>query len=195
SNVEYVEITFTDENGTYTEKFPTKANVEHKINSAIKLTASFEASYSEKGMPTSITLNIVMLPYNMTLSFSGSGVNFSTSLLIKKESNVLISSDLNITYTSDKATAENISGHFQVTPLRIEGSAKPFAMDNCGETDISCLNKNTDIKVKQSELKKTIGHIEFKMVYDPDLGEEVLQPVLVYEDGSWELVEDIMGSL
>jgi hypothetical protein len=192
-NIIIVEIEFEDEWGTYYEDVLTSLDASLKIGMNTAMTCSYRSTLNNEGLPTSVTFNMGMTPYQYSLTQTGSGSNYTSTASIKKGNDVLMSYNLNIKYTPQQDEIDKLSGDFQITPLRFEGDINALAMDNCGDVDITCMNKNLDVEVIQTEKNKIIGHLEFRMFYDSYWDEEYPEPVIVYSDGTWEWLYVALG--
>jgi hypothetical protein len=151
------------------------------------MTCSYRATLNNDGLPVSTTFNMTMAPYQMTLTQTGSGVNYTSTASLKMGNDVLMSYNMNVKYTAQQDDVDNVSGNFQITPVRFEGNIKAAAMGNCSENNINCMNSNLDVEVIQTEKNKIIGHIEFKIF------EDYPEPVIVYSDGTWEWLYIALG--
>jgi hypothetical protein len=194
SDIEFVEIEYTDEWGTYYEDVLTSAIVTHKIDNQVVMTCDYQSTINDEGMPLSVSFNMDMSPYTFSLTQTGSGLNYTSTMMFKENNNELMSYDLDIKYTANQEDVDEISGNYQVTPIRFEGDINAAAMDNCQDTDIDCLNNNMDVEVIQTDENKIIGHLEFRMYYDADWDEEYPEMVIVYADGSWEYLFIVLGN-
>lgn len=192
-NVQIVEIEYTDEWGTYYEEVLTSIDAILAIDSEDAMECSYNASLNDEGLPVSASFSMDMSPYQMSLTQTGSGVNYTTTASLKMGNDVLMSYNMTIKYTSQQDDVDNISGNLQVTPLRFEGSIKAAAMDNCSENDIDCMNENVDVELIHTGENKVIGHIAFEMYYDEYWEEEYPEPVIVYSDGTWEWLYIALG--
>ncbi len=192
-NLNIIEVEITDDWGTYYEDVLTSVNATFKIDGQQVMLCDYLAQLNEDALPVSATFNMNMPPYQMNLTHGGSGVNYTSNAEMKHNNDVLLKYNLVIKYTSQQDDIEKVSGNFQISPIRFEGEMNPKALDNCGETDINCMNNNIDVEVIQASKNKLIGHIEFKMFYDEYWDEEYAEPVIVYSDGSWEWLFIALG--
>ena len=188
SNVGFVEITYTDEWGSWTEQILTSITMSLKINNAEVMALNYQGSFNSEGSPTSVNASMTMNPYTFTLTLTGSGRNYNSAMMFKHGNDVLANYNVNFMYNADMEDIDELSGYIQVTPLKFEGSINFALMDACGET-IECINENVDITVKHTQLKSILGHLEARMKEYDRYPEP--EPVIVYEDGTWEFLSDI----
>ncbi len=184
---------------TYEEVVPTKFNANMEINNSSVMTANYSAALGDHGLPTAASVVVAMSPYNLSLTLTGSGRNYVTEQSMKKGDQSLAKHNLELTYTSDLEGIEKLKGQFIVEPLKIDGYANVEAIDEhmeifeeTGQYDIGFLNSQMDLDLIHTVENAKLGDIEFKAILDPYYGVEVPTLVLVYEDGSYELFEDIM---
>lgn len=192
-DLEIIEIEITDEWGTYTEELLTKVKVAHKIDNQVVMTCNFNAAYNAEAMPTSITFDMTMAPYSFTMTYSGSGVNYTSTLSFKQGNDVLMGYNLTFRYNSNMDDIDFVEGYYQITPIKFQGDIDVAAMENCDDYDVDCANSNLDVQVIQSETNKLIGDLEFRLYTDPTYGDQWVEPVIVYDDGSWEWLFVALG--
>ena len=188
SNVDFVEITYTDEWDTWTESILTSITATLKIDGTEAMALDYEGTFSSEGTPTSVTASMTMSPYTFTMTLNGSGRNYTSVLMFKHGNDVLVNYNVNLKYNADMDDVDELSGYIQVTPLKFEGSINFALMNACGET-IECINDNVDVTVKHVQMKKILGHLEARMREYDRYSEP--EPVIVYEDGTWEFLSDI----
>ncbi|MBK9292342.1 MAG: hypothetical protein IPM52_12050 [Bacteroidetes bacterium] len=183
------------------EAVPVKADVTLKINNQTQMTASYNSTLTDSGTPTAVSASCNMADYSMNMSMSGSGVNYTTTESFKKGNDELMGHSLKITYTSDKEEVEKVTGYYLVKPLKFDGLIYPKAIDDHitqieqqGGTnyDFNYLNSKIDIKVIQTELNGQIGKIQMKLYTDPDDGSKYPSLALVYNDGTYEWLDNIL---
>lgn len=188
SNFEY--ITMVDEYG-YEENVPTSFDLDLEAYGTVVYEMDYEATYDSDGVPTSMAVSISMAPYSITMSQSISGNSYNTSLSFKFNEEVIISYNLTYSLSTNNEEVVSVSGHYQITPLRLEGSVSVQAMDLCVENDIDCMNSNMTLSLIHTEVNAVLGNIEARLYYDDYSQEEYPAPVIVYADGTWEWLEDI----
>lgn len=191
--LEIVEIEYTDEWGTYYEEVLTSLDATLSIDSQVAMSCTYNATLNDEGLPVSASFNMNMSPYQMTLTQTGSGVNYTSTASLKMGNDVLMSYNLTMKYTASQDDIDEVSGNFQVTPLRFEGEIDAAALNNCSENDIDCMNNSLDVELIHTEENKVIGNIEFRMFYDEYWDEEYPEPVVVYSDGTWEWLYIALG--
>ncbi len=186
-----VEIQYTDDWGTWTEELPANIAISLEVDSDEVFSFNFQASYNANGMPQSVSMSVDMLPVLITMSWNGSGTNYTTAMTVKENNVVVMNWNLNITYSSSMDDIDFVSGYIMAAPLRFDGSINIAGGNNCDDNDADCINQNIDVQLKQVVLNQVIGHIEFRAYTDPYWGDTYLEPVLVYSDGTWEYLHEI----
>lgn len=187
-----LEITEVEDEYGDVEEIPTRFNASQKIDNQEVMTTSFTMGLSDDDLPNSASIQTSMPPYAMNLSFSGSNRDFTLGMSFKEGSSTILGADINLRYTEDMEFVEKMDGRLDITPLRFKGSVNAEEMELC-EAELACMNSNFDVEVWQTELDQRIGKLEFRMVWDEEYEEDVPELVLVYEDGSFEYLADLMG--
>jgi hypothetical protein len=186
---------------TYEEYLPTNAVVSLKVDTATLMSATYSASYTENGNPQSISANITAAPYSFSMSFSGSGTAYNTMLSFKENTTEMMGYDLDVNYTSDMSDVEKVTGYYVVAPLKIDGWMNYAAInnhmieieDNGGEYDLVFLNTQLSMQLIHTGLNAKIGDLQFKLYHDTEYDEYAPMLCVVYSDGTYEWLEDIMG--
>lgn len=214
-NLTYKTITYTDTywddwnqmwvTETYEEVIPLTANASLEIDGSILLTMTYAATYDDSGFPTSMSAGMIMAPYELTTSFSGSGTNYNTLLTFKQGGNVLIAYDVALVYTSDMEGIQKFSGSYTVSPLKIQGWINVSAIEdhmetvenNQGSYNLTYLNSQLDMELVHVALNAKIGDIEFRMFTDTEWNETYPVLAVIYSDGTYEWLDTIVddGSL
>ena len=192
-DIEFVEIEYDDGWDVYTEELLTKIKVGQKIDNQTVMTCNYNATFNDDGLPLSMSFNMSMAPYSIVMSQSGSGVNYNSKLSFKEGNNVLVAYDLDFKYNSQMDDIVYFDGYFQLTPVKFQGDMNIAAMENCGDYDVNCMNNNIDIQLIQTDKNKIIGDIEFRLYTDPTYGDQWVEPVIVYADGTWEWLFVALG--
>lgn len=191
-NIEFVIIEYTDDWGTYEEVIPTGVDLTQQIDNQVVMTMDYTATVNNEGIPTSMGVNMTMQPYQLSMTESGDGTNFNSTMSFRENNELLLSYDLTAKYSGQDDDVENLSGSVQVTPLRFEGNINAMALDNCQWDDINCMNANFDVAIFQSTNNAKIGDLEFRMYSDPQWDEEWPEIAVVYADGSFEWLFEIL---
>lgn len=185
SNYQYVII---DDDG-YEEVLPTRFDIELKLYGDLAIRVLYTASFDAEGIPQSMAIDVDMPPYSSSMSQSESASTMSSHMELKKNNDIILSYSMTGTLTPDH-DVETATGHLQITPLRLQGHMNQAAMENCDYLDVDCMNENMDIKVVLTTHNALIGHVELRL-FTNEWDETEAVPVVVYEDGSWELLDDI----
>jgi hypothetical protein len=183
----------------YDIEVPTAVKGYLDVDNVRVLTVDYSASFQYNSnqtdiLPQTLALNITLTPYSFTMSFSGSGVNYATALSFKKGNDVIAEYDVTVKLTADlwDEAPEKMSGHFQITPLKVKGFINMFAVEQAANqtpANVALMNENIDVSLIHVELNRTLGYIEAR-AFVTDWGESI-EPVLVYEDGTWQKLETI----
>lgn len=191
-NMKFTTIFISNDQDGYEEDLLTNANAALVVDNQTLLALEYEAAYNEYGMPTSTEMAIIMSPYQLRMSLSGSGQNYSSTMSFRHGGNNMMSYSISIRYNSEKDDTDRISGYMEVNPLRFEGSFNQAGLKECDHhDDVSCMNDNTDILLKHAGMNKNIGQLEYRMAHEPDCDSQCLVLHVVYEDGTSEPVADI----
>ena len=190
SNIEFETVTYSDSWGTWEEEVLTRMNILLLVDFAQVLTCDYSAIFNSKGAPTSMNLNIGMAPYEFTMTLTGSGVNYNSTIMFTENSTVIFNSSLDLKYNSDMDEIDHISGFVHVPPLRFDGSVNNAMIEECDE-NIACMNQYFDVTVKHTKLNRVLGHLEFRTYDDPYWDEQYAMLVVIYQDDSWEFLHEI----
>lgn len=197
-NLEY--FFFVDPDG-YEEQLPKKFNVSQKINNNTQMSGSYNATYNTSGTPTSVSSQMNMGVYAMQTSMSGSGVNYNTNMSFKESNKDLMGYDLKITYAANMEDVDKVNGYYLIAPLKVEGFMNMAAIENhmdqaytTGNYDFNFLNSQIGLKLIQTEQNVQIGKIEFRLYTDPYDGEKYPSLAVIYSDGTFEWLENILES-
>ncbi|HPR59556.1 MAG TPA: hypothetical protein PLF35_01340 [Prolixibacteraceae bacterium] len=194
---EYNWFTETYETVETEEQIPTSANVEITIDGKKELEASYKATYNSEGLPLSVDASKEADGYKLTYSFSGSGTKYRSKVMYKYNSEELMSHDLDITYTSDMEYIEKLEGDYTVAPVKLDGWINIEAIENYNEeneenADLTYLNSQLDVVAIHTAEKAVMGHVEFKMYNDYEWGDSYPELAIVYADGTYEWLSDVV---
>ncbi len=203
TDFDYEEFNFSDEYGSWDEDIPTvvKANMKIDNNEVLNLNYSGSFQLAPEGdhvIPQSLSASLTMSPFSMNMSFSGSNRDYSASVSFKQNSDLIAGADISVRLTNNlwDDEPEKISGYIQLTPLKFDGYVNVYAFENAIDEDppnFTVMNQNFNVDLIQVDLNAKLGHIEFKSFVD-DYG-EYAEPVIVYNDGQWELLDDAFADL
>jgi len=172
-----------------TEIVPSKIVMWMEVDGAEVMNLDFQMSVDSEGFPDSVSLVLNMEDYNLTMSFSGSNLNYNTNIIFKESNNTLLDVDLDIMFLEGREDVESVAGYIHLVPIRLDGSVDIASLELC--EDIDCMNNNIDVEVIQTEDNEFIGHLEFRMQYDPEYDEEYPTLVVVYSDGSFDFLDEL----
>lgn len=177
----------------------TNTNVSLKIDEATVLTGHYHSTLASNGSPTSVDVSLAMMPYEFMMGFSGSGVNYNTTLSMKLSGEEIMGYNLALTYSADMEDVMRVEGSYRMPPVKFEGFMNYHAIETHIEEadatqnyDIPYLNDQIDMVIYQTELDAQIGIIVFMLYTDPDDGDQSPQLAVQYSDGTWEWLETIL---
>ncbi|MBN2806676.1 MAG: hypothetical protein JXR22_08455 [Prolixibacteraceae bacterium] len=210
TDLEFVEVISYEDvydynTGTYvqeetTEQMPVNADVVLKIDNALELTANYQASYSNEGMPLSMDCSMESSGNKMKVEQREKALAYTAKISMVQDGETLIDANLDVTYNADKSAVKTYKGYSIMTPLKFEGTVNAEAIEKYTdeyeeagtEPDLDYLNSQIDVEVFQYEDKAKIGHLAYYMYYDPEYDESVPALAIVYEDGTYEWLEEVM---
>ncbi|MFW5792745.1 MAG: hypothetical protein ACOCWC_00575 [Bacteroidota bacterium] len=191
-------FTFFDEyEGYYDEQIPVAIDFNLKIDDVLVLDFSFAATwiineYEDGVYPTSLAVSVTDDPYSMSVSWSGSGDNYTAEASIKDNNIILAGADISVILTNQsfEDSPEKISGYLIIAPIKADGYINLYAAEQAAEEDppnVDLMNENISVDLYQTELNQKLGTLEAKIFMYDDSQE--IEPVIVFEDGSWEKLE------
>lgn len=188
----------TADNLQFTDSIPTNANLALKIDLVTVMTGTYNCTISSSGTPTAITLNLTMAPYTLQMNFSGSGINYTSTMSLKLNNVEILGYNMNLKYTSDMTNVEKVSGNLLMPPLKFEGWVNAQAMqialaDSVTRNDVAYLNTQMSVLVFQTVLDVQLGSLAFKLFTVPETGKQSPQIAMVYSDGTWEWLANILN--
>ncbi len=181
-----------------TESVPVNAVITQRINNTVQLSANYNASYNSNGLPSSMNASMEMGEYSFTMSYSGNNTRYTTKMALKLGKEDLMAYDLTVKYRTDMESVDSFEGYYTMAPIKLDGSINIDAIEQHMETnysnpDVDYVNSQVSVDVIHTEEKAKIGKLEFRMVYDSYWEEYELVPVIVYNDDSYEEIEDIFA--
>ncbi|MDY6799707.1 MAG: hypothetical protein SVU94_00625 [Bacteroidota bacterium] len=202
-----VEITETDEYGTYTWYEPTKIIADLYVDEVkvadISMTANWITSGETAGEPTSMDVSVYLTPFEFTVDFSNSGNNASVGATIIFDNSQIFSTGLSAFFEEPDMddTPLTINGYLQLLNVKFNVSinAKDIeemfeAMEeepypyNTPEELIAALNQEFDANVTVDGVKA--ADIELAI----NENTQAIDIVFVYSDGSTESAQPYFSS-
>ncbi|MGC9374865.1 MAG: hypothetical protein ACP5DQ_07470 [Bacteroidales bacterium] len=196
---EDVEITETDEFGTFTWYEPTTIIADIYVNDIkvvdISMTATWETSGESAGEPTSMDVSVYLTPFEFTVDFSNSGNNASVGASIIFDNSQLFSTGLSAFFEEPELddTPLTINGYLQFFNVRFNVSINAKTIEeifedmeeepypyNTIEELVAALNKEFDANVSIDGVKAA----DIELAYDE--ATQAIDVVFVYSDGSTE---------
>jgi hypothetical protein len=191
--------------GTYvqeetTEQVPINADVVLKIDNSIELTADYKASYSNEGMPLTMDCDLESDGYKMKVEHREKALAYTAKVSVVMDSETLIDANMDVTYNADKSAVKTYKGYSIMNPLKFEGTVNAEAIENYTdeyedagtEPDLNFMNSQIDVEVFLYEDNAKIGYLAYYMYYDAEYGESVPALAIVYDDGTYEWLDEVM---
>jgi hypothetical protein len=177
----YAEKFIEDEWEAYYE--PTTLEASLYVNNSEKASVDFEVSYDDLGFPTEASVNLLVSPYSVSLSFNESNSTSATvSFSLKKDQSVLAATSVTVKYDDSSKSEESISsieGFVQLKNLKVQGSVDPQGAD----TENPDLNDFIHLELFSDNAK--LGDI----VFVTEDGQDI--PYVQYADGTKEKLETV----
>lgn len=196
---EDVEITETDDYGTYTSYEPTTIIADIYVNDVrvvdISMNANWITSGETAGEPTSMDVSVYLTPFEFTVDFSNSGNNASVGASIIFDNSQLFSTGLSAFFEEPELddTPLTINGYLQFFNVRFNVSINAKTIEeifedmeeepypyNTPEELVAALNKEFDANVSVDGVKA--ADIELAI----NENTQAIDIVFVYSDGSTE---------
>lgn len=210
TNLQFIEIVSYEDvydynTGTYvqeetTEQVPVNADVVLKIDNSTALTADYQASYSNDGMPLTMDCSMDSEGYKLKVEEREKTLAYTAKVSMVYEGETLIDSNLDVTYNADKSAVKTYKGYSIMSPLKFEGTVNAEAIekytdeyeDAGTEPDLTYMNSQIDVDVFLYEDNAKIGYLAYYMYYDAEYGENIPTLAIVYDDGTYEWLDEVM---
>jgi hypothetical protein len=191
-DVDYVEIETTIDKVLQVQKHITGFQASIFLNKRTQMMYSYHASFSHTGLPVDIDIEMSMSPYHLRMKQVGDKQYYYTTMSMTLDNNPLMSYLLNIRRDADTDAVEKLSGSFQLNHIEWEGTVYSSKIKLCDEQDIDCVNDQFTITMSHSGSKRRIGKLEARLYYDSFSGEQYPELNLIYEDGSSDVLSEIL---
>ena len=191
-HVEYFEIETTIDDVLQVQKHITGFQASIFLNKRTQMMYSYNASFSHTGLPVDIEIEMSMSPYHLRMTQVGDKQYYYTTMSMSLNDNPLLSYSLNIRRDADTDAVEKLSGNFRLNNIEWEGTVYSSKIKLCAEKDINCVNDQFTIIMSHSGSKRRIGKLETRLYYDSFTGEQYPELNLIYEDGSSDVLSDIL---
>lgn len=210
-NLEYTTITYTETwydewdeewvTETYDEEVPTNANMSLTVDGSEMLSGNYQSELSNNGTPTAVSASLTSAPYQFQMGMSGSGTNFTSTLSFKEGNTEMMGYNMNITYSADMVDVEKLSGYYNVSPLKVQGSMNVANIETRTEligyeataADIDYLNTQHTLELYHTGLDAKLGDIKFMLYVEEEYNEAYPELAVVYSDGSFDWLYEVMG--
>ncbi|MCF8362300.1 MAG: hypothetical protein K9G70_06710 [Prolixibacteraceae bacterium] len=180
-----------------TEEVPIRAEILLKIDGVKQLSADYTASYTNDGLPLSMSAGMNADDYVFSMNYSGSNTSYSTKMSHKNGKDELMGYDLKLTYTSGMEEIQKIEGYYLMAPLKFDGWINVYNIENSemdddvSDEDLAYVNSQIDIDVIHVDEKAKIGKLQYELYYDSYWEEYIPMLAIVYDDGTSEWLEDV----
>lgn len=191
-DVHYIDIETTIDDILQVQKHITRFQASVFLNKRTQMLYSYNASFSNKGLPVDVDIEMRMNPYHLQMTQVGNEQYYYTTMSMRLDNNPLMSYALNIRRDIDSDAVEKLSGNFQLNHIEWEGTIYSSKILLCAEQDISCVNDQFTIIMSHTGSKRRIGKLEARLYYDSFTGEQYPELNLIYEDGSSDILSDIL---
>lgn len=210
-NLEYTTITYTETwydewdeqwvTETYVEEVPTNANMSLTVDGNATMSGNYQSELSDNGTPTAISASVTSAPYQYQMGLSGSGSNYNSSLSFKEGNTELMGYSIDVTYSADLIDVEKLSGYYNVSPLKVQGSMNVANIETRTEligyeataADIDYLNTQHTLELYHSGLDAKLGDIKFMFYVEEEYNEAYAELAVVYSDGSFDWLYEVIG--
>ena len=195
---EWDEVWVTD---TYEEEVPTSANMSLNVDGTATMSGNYQSELTADGTPTAVSASLTSAPYQFQVGMSGSGTNFNSTLSFKEGNTEMMGYSMDITYSSDLVDVEKLSGYYNVSPLKVQGTMNIMAIENRMEligyeatvADVDYLNTQHAMELFHSGLNSKLGDIKFKLYVDTEYNESYPELAVIYSDGSFDWLYEVVG--
>lgn len=187
----------------YEVEVPTRLVAYIKVDNVSVFTVDYTASFqlstnNEEIVPKSLAVTVTVNPYTFTMNYSGNNEEYTTSMSFSQGNDVIAEYNVTVKLTSDlwDEAPEKISGHIQFTPLKLKGFINMFAVEQAANqtpANVALMNENISVTLIHVDINRTLGSVEAR-AFVTDWGESI-EPVLVYDDGTWQKLETIFQPL
>jgi len=173
---------------------PVNANVTLMVGTQTLMTMDYNATYNNDGMPTSMSLDVQIAPYRLTLSLSSSGLTYTSTLSLMKGDARLMGYSLTATFSANVNMEQisKIEGWIEAAPSRLSGNIQVLSLNNCLPDDINCANNSFDLQLLHIGANKIIGNIEARLYHDVEWNETYPELAIIYSDGTYEYLFNVM---
>ncbi len=193
NDVEYVEREVAGDHDPVIKQLISNFHAALFLNKQTQLIYHYQSTYNDSGIPTYVDINMNMNPYHYRMSLTGSDQHYYSNTSMVMNNHSLMSYAVNIRRATDSDEVEKVSGSFRLSPLEWEGSVYRGKMKACEENDLSCINKNLNMVLMHTGLNKVIGTLAVRLYYDSISNREYQELHLLFEDGSMELLPDLLS--
>ncbi len=108
---------------------------------------------------------------------------------------------IDVTYSADLIDVEKLSGYYNVSPLKVQGSMNVANIETRTEligyeataADIDYLNTQHTLELYHSGLDAKLGDIKFMLYVEEEYNEAYAELAVVYSDGSFDWLYEVIG--
>ena len=203
-DIEYTETVWDEDieewvEETNNETVPTNVDLIFIIDDETVMTANYHSTLTDEGRPTEMNASFSSY-YQGEIIFTGAGLEYNTTMVFSTGGANLISYNLDLTYTNNLESIEKITGIYEMYPISFKGYMNYHLIDQATKEaeaagispDYDYLNSQMDIEVTHMELNVVLGKLVIMEFINPETNEPESQLAIVYDDGSWEWLDDVI---
>jgi len=205
-DIEYTETVWDDDlqewvEETYNETIPINADISLVVDGETIMTANYNSTLTAEGRPTAVNASVSSY-YGGHMSFTGAGLEYNTTMEFSKSGGSNLASwNMDLTYTANMESIKEMNGNYTMYPLSFDGYVNYQAIDQHTkeaeaaeiQPDYDFMNSQLNMEVTHMDLNAVLGKLIFKEYIDPETNEPETQYAILYEDGSWEWMNDVMN--
>ncbi|HYW94104.1 MAG TPA: hypothetical protein VE870_00800 [Bacteroidales bacterium] len=191
-----VEITETDEYGTWTYWEPSAAHADLVVNDTKYLELNYTAAWNaSSGDPQNVSVSLFVKPYTLSLSMSQESNTGSAEFILEEGDVRICSVGGDVTLNAETFDVQTITGYVQYRDIKLAGDLNVAAIDAL-ETDPTAdfLNTNVDLAFYNYPEDSKFADINFN-----DNGPDGLGIDIAFTDGTtidgYQFVNDLMATL
>ena len=210
-NIETKDIEYTEEEWdeelqewvteTHNETVPVNADMIFVIDNEEVFNAHYSSTLNDEGKPTEVNADFSMGGYSSQTDFNGSGLVYDIGMFFNSGSNTMTGFDLVLTYTNGLESIEKIEGFYQLPPVKFDGYINNKAIEDYqkeieetgGTMDYDYMNSQLSVNVLHEVLNVSLGKLIVKEFIDPETNEPEPTFAILYADGSFDWLDDVIN--
>jgi len=186
---------------THNETIPINVDISFVVDNETIMTANYNSTITDEGRPTAVNATVSSY-YGGHLSFTGTGLEYNTTMEFSKSGGEPMAAwNLDLTYTANMESIKETNGNYTMYPLSFDGYVNYEAIEQHQkeaeaaeiQPDYDFMNSQMKMEVKHLGLNAVLGELIFMEYIDPEDNEAETQYAVLYEDGSWDWLNDIVN--